>query len=224
MQSEHETKPSKTIYILVGLLVLVLAYNQLQIAALAAFTPAVPSTTSAAPSAASLNALAQAIIPRGVPTIYGSELKVSYDEPVASLPILANLDNQITLSALGTDGTARYIKITRQISCEYCCGVDAIVAPNGQAACGCQHSYAMRGVAKYLIKNHNSEYTDEQILDELSKWKTLFFPKQILTKALAFQAAGKDINLVDLASNRFRDFKAPVTTDLSNIPDQVGGC
>ena len=41
----------------------------------------------------------------------------------------------------------------------------------------------MRGLAAYLIKNH-PEVSDEKILEELIKWKAVFFPKQTLTAKL----------------------------------------
>src|SRR3989344_5029512 len=106
------------------------------------------------------------VIPKGMPAIYGKELGVSYDDVSPS-------NQQMTLSG---EDLKRYIAVASQISCEYCCGVDSIIFRDGKAACGCEHSFAMRGLAKYLIKNHGSEYTNDAILEELGKWKTLFFP------------------------------------------------
>ncbi len=149
------------------------------------------------------------VIPKGAPAIYGSELGVSYDDVSpndpykadATIGILGALDNKITLS--GGDLT-RYIKITSQISCEYCCGAKSIIFSNGQAACGCAHSYAMRGLAKYLITKHDKEFTDDQILEELGKWKTLFFPSIITQKAGVLKAQGIELNYINLASNKYR--------------------
>lgn len=149
------------------------------------------------------------ILPKGIPRIYGAELGVSYDDVSASdqkkadaaIRRLGMLDEQVKLS--GGD-KERYIRIASQISCEYCCGVESIIFKDGSAACGCQHSFAMRGVAKYLIKNHGSEFTDEEILEELSKWKILFFPSQMSQKAMVMQAKGTGINSISLASNKYR--------------------
>ncbi len=252
-KSETEAKPhhpnptsthwASVLFILVGLVVAVTAYNQLQISDLnygvakfsalavsASAAQAAPQPAGTQASGTNLQALADKIIPKGVPKIYGAELKVSYDDPVAAMTVLAPLDDG---TQLNSEQLQRYTKITLQISCEYCCGAESIVFPNGQAACGCQHSYVMRGLAKYLLTKHGNEYTDEQVLEELGKWKTLFFPKQILTKALQFESAGKAINTVDLTSNKYRGFTASAASatsatgggaNVANLPNMVGGC
>ncbi|MBI4152945.1 hypothetical protein HY497_00335 [Candidatus Woesearchaeota archaeon] len=91
--------------------------------------------------------------------------------------------------------------------------------PAGEAACGCAHSFAMRGLAKYLITEHGAEYTDEQILGELGKWKVLFFPGVHLQKAQALKDKGIELNYVNLASNKYRGIET------GKDPGQmVGGC
>ncbi|MBI2649963.1 hypothetical protein HYX04_01475 [Candidatus Woesearchaeota archaeon] len=149
------------------------------------------------------------VIPKGIPSIYGKELGVSYDDISATnqqkaddtIRKLGILDQQITLS--GND-LERYISVASQISCEYCCGVDSIIFKDGNPACGCQHSFAMRGLAKYLIKNHGSGYTNDEILEELGKWKTLFFPSPMAEKALVLKEKGIELNYINLASNKYR--------------------
>lgn len=152
------------------------------------------------------------VLPKGVPRIYGAELGVSYDDissadqkkADATIKKLGLLDEQIKLSGKDKE---RYIAIAGQISCEYCCGVESIIFKDGSAACSCQHSFAMRGVAKYLIKNHPNEFTNDEILEELGKWKTLFFPQQIGKKALLLQEKGIEINYINLASNKYRNIE-----------------
>ena len=152
------------------------------------------------------------VMPKGMPRIYGSELGVGYDDidssnqqkADASIKKLGMLDQQIKLSGEGKD---RYVRIVSSISCEYCCGVESIINKDGSAACGCAHSFAMRGVAKYLIKNHPNEFTDDEILEELGKWKALFFPAQMGKKALVLQEKGIELNYINLASNRYRDIE-----------------
>ena len=61
----------------------------------------------------------------------------------------------------------------------------------------------MRGIAKYLIKNHPAEFTDERILEELSKWKILFFPSQMAAKAQVLKSKGIELNYINLASNKY---------------------
>ena len=149
------------------------------------------------------------IIPKGMPAIYGKEIGVSYDDVSPSnqqkadsaIRKLGTLDQQISLSG---EDLKRYIAVASQISCEYCCGVDSIIFSDGKAACGCEHSFAMRGLAKYLIKNHGSEYTNDAILEELGKWKTLFFPGPITKKAQVLKAKGVELNYINLASNKYR--------------------
>ncbi len=174
------------------------------------------------------------VIPKGVPLIYGSELGVSYDDVSATnqqksdatIKKLALQDVNIKLSGAQLQ---RYINITGQISCEYCCGAPSIIFTTdtgqykaGDAACGCAHSYAMRGVAKYLITKHGSEFTDDQILEELGKWKTLFFPGPIAQKASILQQKGIDLNYINLASNKYRDIEKDSSS--SSGTGMVGGC
>ncbi len=182
-------------------------------------------------STVNLQELADKVIPQGVPAIYGTELGVTYSDPVNSMNTLAALDDGKGLP--DTIQNQRYVSIASQMACEYCCGANTLIAGDGSAACGCAHSYAMRGLAKYLVVKHGSEFTDEQILAELGKWKTLFFPKQILTKAIEFSSAGKDISIIDLTSNEFRGFTAPAQAasggqsavgSIANLPNMVGGC
>lgn len=229
-------------YIVFGVILLLAvfaAYNQMQLSGLQAKlavgsvaanvvgtsnNPASGSSQGGATGTGSSAAqLAQQIMPKGVPPVYGAVLGVSFDNAAAAIQPMSNIDKTVTLS--GSDLT-RYISIASQISCEYCCGAQSIIFPNGQAACACEHSYAMRGVIKYLIKNHGNEFTDQQILGEAGKWKMVFFPGPIVSKAMEFQKAGKDLNVIDLTSNKYRGFKAPSSGSSSStgLPGQVGGC
>lgn len=165
------------------------------------------------------------VIPKGIPAIYGKELGVSYDDVSAAdqakadstIKKLGVLDQKLALSGAAKD---RYIKTVSQISCEYCCGAESIIFKNGEAACGCNHSFAMRGLAKYLLINHANEYTDDQILEELGKWKTLFFPGQITQKAAVLQSKGIELNFINLASNKYRGAEK----EAGSSGSMVGGC
>lgn len=197
----------KLTYVVLAIVSLVMAFNAFQISNINAVGNANPISGQ---MTSNLPALEYDVIPKGIPRIYGAELGVNYDDVSASdqkkadasIQKLGALDQQIKLSGADKE---RYIAIASQMSCEYCCGVDSIIFKNGELACGCQHSFAMRGVAKYLIKNHGSEFTDEQILEELSKWKTLFFPAQMSKKAAVLKSKGIDINYINLASNKYRN-------------------
>jgi len=166
------------------------------------------------------------VTPKGIPRIYGEKLGVSYDDISISdqkkadkiIGDIGNLDNKVILN---DNEMKRYISIAMNIGCEYCCGAESIIFSNGQAACGCSHSYAMRGLAKYLIKYHPNEFTDSQILEELGKWKTLFFPDNIGRKAFILKSKGIELNYINLASNKYRNIEKGVDT---NNGAMVGGC
>ena len=137
-----------------------------------------------------------------------------------TIAFLGNIDTSETLEGADLE---RYINILYNlengISCEYCCGARAIIFENGEMACGCAHSYAMRGVAKYLIKYHGDEFTDEQILEEVGKWKTLFFPGIMEGKAQVLKQNGIEFNYINLASNKYRGIEKGQASGA-----MVGGC
>lgn len=164
------------------------------------------------------------VIPTGVPKIYGAELSIAYDDVSAANPTLADqtiaklaaFDQSITLEGADLE---RYIEVAGSISCEYCCGAASIIFSNGQPACGCAHSFAMRGLAKYLIIYHADEFTDDEILEELGKWKVLFFPGIHEEKAVILAEQGIELNYINLASNLYRGIEQG-----SSGGSMVGGC
>lgn len=166
---------------------------------------------------------ASEVIPSGVPKVYGKELGVSYDDVSPSDPrkadatiaVLSDFDRTITLEG---DDLQRYINIASQISCEYCCGAKSIIFSDGSAACGCAHSYAMRGLAKYLITKH-ADVSDDEILVELGKWKVLFFPGIHEDKARVLKEQGIKLNYINLASNKYRGIEQGQASG-----GMVGGC
>ena len=167
---------------------------------------------------------ASSIIPTGVPDIYGKEMGVSYDGISPNNPQMADATiaklSKYEEASLDDNLMKRYIKIGSSISCEYCCGAASIIFPNGERACGCAHSYAMRGLAKYLLTKH-PEMSDEDILSELGKWKVLFFPGVHEQKARILES--KDIdssNYINLASNLYRGIEKGQATG----GGMVGGC
>jgi len=168
------------------------------------------------------------VSPKGTPAIYGSELGISYNDVSASNPQLADttMEKLAKYEAMQLDNATmtRYIKIGSSIACEYCCGAKTLVFNNGERACGCAHSYAMRGLAKYLLTKH-PDMTDLEILNELGKWKVLFFPGVHEKKAEALKANGVDYaNYVNLASNLYRGAENQASTGSSGGSGMVGGC
>lgn len=232
MAIAHKTKLKETINKLSIWLIVVIAllvvFNQWQISGIASrFAATGSSTTSSSGSTAvSSSSLQSSVIPAGIPRIYGAELGLSYDDVSpndarkadATIAKMSVYDRSITLTG---DALQRYIAVAGQISCEYCCGANAIIFSNGQAACGCDHSAAMRGLAKYLISKHPSEFTNDEILEELGKWKTLFFPGIMIQKAAVLQSKGIEFNYINLASNKYRGIEKGAT---SSGGAMVGGC
>ncbi|MBI5332254.1 MAG: hypothetical protein HZB65_01650 [Candidatus Aenigmarchaeota archaeon] len=232
-EHKHQKKDSVSIsanLVIAGLLIVTLAvlvFNQFAIAGINAKING-GAITGQATGSGNTGLSGVDVIPKGIPPIYGSELGVSFDDVSVANPSLADatikklgsLDNQISLSGSDLD---RYISIASKISCEYCCGVESIIFSDGSAACGCAHSYAMRGLAKYLITEHPTEYTDDQILEELGKWKTLFFPGVITKKAQVLQSQGIELNYINLASNKYRGIENQASSSGSSGA-MVGGC
>jgi hypothetical protein len=170
---------------------------------------------------------------KGVPAIYGAELNVSMDQVVQSMNIMKNFDptygsQKITLTG---ESLQRYIDVGLRISCEFCCGAKAMIDKNGQAACGCAHSQAMRGLAAYLIQKHGSEFSNDEILRELARWKGLYFPKQMIKKISEQLQSGQftpDIAalVLNLKIPKYSASSAgaPLPSDIKDLPGMVGGC
>ena len=217
-------------YVIIAVLAILLLYNGVKIFG------AGNSNLSGqvATGIGTVSASALDVLPKGTPDIYGSELGVSYDDVSASNPQLADATMQKLAQyedmKLDSAQMERYIQIGSSIACEYCCGAKTLVFENGERACGCAHSYAMRGLAKYLLTEH-PDMTDEQILNELGKWKVLFFPGVHEKKAEVLKANGVDytddsLGYIYLASNVYRGAENQATASAagSGGSQMVGGC
>lgn len=222
--SQPEPEKSEKDLLLPGLLVLALLLSVFNFYQLSTIDAADGETATTPTSVSS-------VIPRGVPKIYGQELGVGFDDvdpnnprkADATIRVLGALDTNIQLTE---EQKERYVNILYRmgggIACEYCCGARSVIFENGEPACGCAHSFAMRGLAKYLITKHGSEYSDEEILEEVGKWKTLFFPAQITQKAAVLKEQGIELNYINLASNKYRG--AEKGSGTSGGMGMVGGC
>lgn len=194
----------------IWIIIILLGVNQLLIGSL------IPQAAGTDIQPEEVSEMSSEIIPTGVPAVYGEELEISYDgvrpaDPQLAnqtIAVLAQLDQDLELQG---EDLSRYIDILyRQhggISCEYCCGAAAVIFEDGEMACGCAHSYAMRGLAKYLILEHGEEMTDEEILTEVGKWKVLFFPGIHVQKAAVMQERGIEVNYISLTTNANRGIK-----------------
>ena len=246
-KQEKSSSVEKAILIFVVLGLVLSVFNQFQLFSLKSGTP-IPTGMAIATAA---------VIPSGIPEIYGSELGIRYDDINPNNPsladktieILANYDRTTNLQGANLE---RYISIASQMSCEYCCGAQSIIVRRedveamdekieaalaagqiteaqaksyrttaGTAACGCAHSYAMRGLAKYLITEHGTEFSDEQILEELAKWKTLFFPGPMSAKAEVLKQKDIAFSYASLGSNAYRGIEQGASSGSSGM---VGGC
>jgi len=251
--AEHShplTFMEKLNYGIVAIVAALILFNQMQISQVTALaglnSPLTLKTASTKTSVALTGDPAQdamaIIIPRGTP-FYGEALGVSFEDPIRSLEIIAQLDpsygrNRVQLSP---EEKARYIQIgtTPSIACEFCCGATTLVSKDGRPACGCKHSWAMRGLAAYLIKNY-PKLSDEEIVREVAKWKGLFFPKNMIQKYLQQSQTGKytpDIAalLLNADEAKLKEMKQAVASQKSqssgqvpasvnDLPSMVGGC
>jgi len=177
-----------------------------------------PGNTNSQAAAAYLKfkEIKSSFVPTGVPEIYGEELNISFDEVQDAIdkvkifgPTYGKEGEKIILEG---EDLERYKKIGRSIACEYCCNVKVLTQEDGSAACGCAHSIMMRGLAAYLIQNH-PEMSNEQILEELKKWKVTYFPKQTLTAKLEEMKKSGEPGIKEILEE-FPDF----------MPQMVGGC
>jgi len=162
-------------------------------------TPKKPKTGDAVQDALNM------IVPTGTPD-YGTEIGVSFDDPITAQKKLGTLERSIKLDA---NQEARWKKIVGSFTCDYCCGSPQ--RPTIISHCGCAHAAAWRGLARFLIQKYNDNVTDEQIMGELSKWKALWYPGPTVQRVLQEQqlSGGKTDS-------------APVNID--KLPGMVGGC
>lgn len=120
------------------------------------------------------------LIPKGTPW-YGAETGVSFDDPIGA----QKLWQKGLAIQLSGDEEKRWERITNSFTCDYCCGSPQ--QPTIITRCGCSHSRAAQGMAKWFVKNHGSQYSDEEIYGEMARWYALWYPgptiKRILQEA-----------------------------------------
>lgn len=147
------------------------------------------------------------LVPTGTPE-YGAQLGVSYDQPVPALQTLQRLYPSIKkdVKENSPEVWQRYLALATKpvgISCEYCCGVGPVgITKTGELTCGCSHNPAIHALTLWLMKN--TKLTDAEVLREDLKWKTLWFPKDMV--GMAMKISGGD------------------TSALNAVPGMVGGC
>lgn len=181
--------------------------------------------------------IVSAVLAHGVPAGYGEELNVSFDKVSESMESMLKYDQseygngEIKLTG---DKLKRYTDIGKKIACEFCCAAKALVFDDGKAACGCKHSQAMRGLMAYLIEKRGNEYSDEQILRELAKWKGVYFPAAMVGKVSKEISSGNyspDVSAllvgvdIEKLKKGLKDAPAyPSNNNSQTLPGQQGGC
>src|SRR3989339_654956 len=146
------------------------------------------------------------MIPTGTPE-YGQAMGVSFDDPIKSMESMAGAYPALKQQAQQNQQIwQRYLNLAaapRGISCEFCCGVGPQgIDAKGNLKCGCQHLPAIHTVTLWLMMN--TDYSDAQILREVMRWRSLFFPKDMVE--LALKISGGDSSV------------------LKDLPGMVGGC
>ena len=225
LQKDRNTK----LLILVAVAAVVLLLNQWQIMAISDLTGGGGGSSKGTKLNVKLSGdvvqdAIRAVVPTGTP-LYGAELGVSFDDPVNSLEILANLDRIVPTSILTEAEKARFINVGTKISCEFCCGAPSVIDNTGRSLCGCSHAASFKGLSKYLIKNHPEEWTDDEILLELTRWKALYYPKNMVEKAVAALENGLELTPAVLNDrDLLKKIKVGDTTSIGDLPSMVGGC
>ena len=196
-------------------------------------------TISETPAPSSDNVIAT-VAPTGTPFYItdgpGAEKVkgVTFDDPITSQKVWASLlgssrfgtANAVQLTA---EEQQRWQKLTSVFTCDFCCG-----GPNSVTTishCGCAHSFAWQGMAKFFIKYY-SQYTDEQILGEMTKWKALWYPKGMIQDYLVYtgqQSAdtlnhGGSVGIRQQFANQASGGQNVQATSIDQLPSMVGGC
>ncbi len=109
------------------------------------------------------------VVPKGTPW-YGQEAGVSFDDPINAQKLWAKG------RAIQLDGAQeeRWKRIVNSFTCDYCCGSPQ--NPTIITHCGCAHSAAAQGMAKWFIKSYGDKYSDEEIYGEMARWYALWYP------------------------------------------------
>jgi len=144
------------------------------------------------------------LVPVGTPS-YGQAAGVTFDDPIGAQKVWGAYERSITLTP---EQDARYQNIVGKFTCDYCCGSPS--RPTIITHCGCSHARAWRGMAKWFIASFGTQYSDEQVFGELSRWKALWYPGPTVKRVLQEQSAGGSA--------------AGAAASLDTLPSMVGGC
>ncbi|MBI2130775.1 hypothetical protein HYU10_03325 [Candidatus Woesearchaeota archaeon] len=183
------------------------------------------------------------VVPRGTPfyVLEGPGIEkikgASFDDPLTSQKVWASLlgsrrfgsANELKLTPEEQD---RWDRVVGRFTCDYCCGGPNSVTPIKN--CGCAHSYAWQGMAKFFIKYY-PQYTDEQIAGEMTKWKGLWYPQGMIQDYLVYTgqqpasilthggSIGIKQQFLQQGSGNGQSTQASAVP-LEGLPSMVGGC
>lgn len=131
--------------------------------------PTISELQMSAPTGDVAQDIVNNVVPRGTPW-YGQEAGVSFDDPITA----QNLWAKGRAIQLSTDEQKRWERIVNSFTCDYCCGSPQ--NPTIITRCGCAHSQAAQGMAKWFVKNYGDKYSDEEIYGEMARWYALWYP------------------------------------------------
>ncbi len=114
--------------------------------------------------------IANNVIPKGKPWYSEETGGISFDDAIKAQQLWAR-GRAIQLSP---EEQKRWDKIVNSFTCDYCCGSPQ--NPTIITRCGCAHSYAAQGMAKWFIKNYGDKFSDEEIYGEMARWYALWYP------------------------------------------------
>ena len=117
------------------------------------------------------------LVPTGTPW-YGAAAGVSFDDPVGA----QNAWQKGLGVQLAPAEQERWNRIVNSFTCDYCCGSPQ--RPTIITHCGCAHSRAAQGMAKWFVKNYGSQYSDEEIYGEMARWYALWYPKGTIERII----------------------------------------
>ena len=118
------------------------------------------------------------IIPRGTPWYSQEAEGITFDDPIYAQKKWASY----RALQLSPEKNQRWSKIVNSFTCDYCCGSPQ--NPTIITRCGCAHSAAAQGMAKWFVKNYGDKFSDEEIYGEMARWYALWYPSGTIKRIM----------------------------------------
>lgn len=132
--------------------------------------PTISELQMAAPTGDAAQDLLNNVVPSGTPWYSAEAGDVTFDDPIRA----QNTWKKYRALQLSPDAEKRWGTIVNSFTCDYCCGSPQ--SPTIITQCGCAHSLAAQGMAKWFLSNYGDQYTDEEIYGEMARWYALWYP------------------------------------------------